>query len=374
MLKQTLPISAVLGALAVVALAPRALHAQSLDLGAGNVGVSIGNSPRWTGLRINVRDDGVQRVTGVNLTLWKPGENPDFRMNGLAIGVVGPAVGTLNGVGVGLLGVVAEQGINGIAVGGLGTVSQGHVRGVALAGLGTVAEGSVTGISVAGLGVVSQGDIAGISIAGLGAVAEGRMTGVRVAGLGVVSQGDMAGISVAGLGAVAQGNMSGVNVAGLGLVSQGGMSGINMGGLATIGQGGVTGVNAAGLAVIGEGGVQGINAAGLAVIGGGSVTGLTAALGVVEGGTAIRGVTAAGYRVRAPNVDGVAAAVAMMRTENLRGFSLAGYNEVRGVQTGLTIGIYNTAQVLNGVQIGVINHAGNNPPGLRWLPIVNANF
>jgi hypothetical protein len=48
-------------------------------------------------------------------------------------------------------------------------------------------------------------------------------------------------------------------------------------------------------------------------------------------------------------------------------------NHIKGEQRGLTIGIVNTAEILNGVQIGLINRAANNPPGLRYLPIVNVN-
>jgi hypothetical protein len=88
----------------------------------------------------------------------------------------------------------------------------------------------------------------------------------------------------------------------------------------------------------------------------------------------IRGLTFGGYRVRAPNVEGVSAAIAMMRTEDLRGLSIAGYNEVRGVQTGITIGLYNTADQLNGVQIGLLNRANNNRPPFRLLPLFNAHF
>ena len=60
--------------------------------------------------------------------------------------------------------------------------------------------------------------------------------------------------------------------------------------------------------------------------------GLTLTAGAVESGEAIRGITAAGYRVRAPNVAGVSAAIGMMRTQRLHGFSIAGYNEVRGAK------------------------------------------
>ena len=37
-------------------------RAQSLNLGAGGFGLSIGNSIRWDGLRINLRDDGVDHA------------------------------------------------------------------------------------------------------------------------------------------------------------------------------------------------------------------------------------------------------------------------------------------------------------------------
>src|SRR5690606_41160977 len=45
---------------------------RSLDLGIARYGVSFGNSSRWTGVRINWSDRDVQRVDGLNLTLWRP--------------------------------------------------------------------------------------------------------------------------------------------------------------------------------------------------------------------------------------------------------------------------------------------------------------
>jgi hypothetical protein len=73
-------------------------------------------------------------------------------------------------------------------------------------------------------------------------------------------------------------------------------------------------------------------------------------------------------------VTGVSTGIAMMRTRDLRGLSIAGYNEVRGVQVGVTIGVYNTADELHGVQLGLLNRAKNNAPPFRWLPIINAHF
>jgi hypothetical protein len=57
-----------------------------------------------------------------------------------------------------------------------------------------------------------------------------------------------------------------------------------------------------------------------------------------------------------------------------RGVSAAGFNYVKGEQRGLTIGVVNYARRLHGVQIGVINFADNNPPGLRVLPLINVNL
>ena len=54
--------------------------------------------------------------------------------------------------------------------------------------------------------------------------------------------------------------------------------------------------------------------------------------------------------------------------------SVSAFNRIRGHQQGLAIGILNYARSLNGVQLGLLNYAGNNRPGLRWLPFVNAHF
>ena len=49
-------------------------------------------------------------------------------------------------------------------------------------------------------------------------------------------------------------------------------------------------------------------------------------------------------------------------------------DRVRGLQAGLSIGIYNSARVLNGLQLGVLNRAQNNRGIWRMLPLVNAHF
>jgi hypothetical protein len=90
----------------------------------------------------------------------------------------------------------------------------------------------------------------------------------------------------------------------------------------------------------------------------------------------VRGLAVAGIGVGGGSVTGVAAAGGYTRVENgvLRGLSVAAYNDVRGQQRGLTIGLYNYARVLHGLQLGLVNVARNNPRGLQVLPIVNANL
>jgi hypothetical protein len=41
---------------------------------------------------------------------------------------------------------------------------------------------------------------------------------------------------------------------------------------------------------------------------------------------------------------------------------------------GVSIGLFNWTPRLRGVQLGLLNYAGNNPDGLKLLPLVNAHF
>ncbi|HUV35853.1 MAG TPA: hypothetical protein VMX58_02830, partial [Patescibacteria group bacterium] len=64
---------------------------RSLDLAVGGYGISLGNSKRFRGLRINAVDRDVENVIGVNVTLWRPDENPDAVVHGIAVGLYGPS-------------------------------------------------------------------------------------------------------------------------------------------------------------------------------------------------------------------------------------------------------------------------------------------
>jgi hypothetical protein len=59
--------------------------------------------------------------------------------------------------------------------------------------------------------------------------------------------------------------------------------------------------------------------------------------------------------------------------DEFEGFSVALWNEHDSRSRGLSIGLLNRTEELHGVQIGLLNYAGNNRR-YRWLPLVNAHF
>jgi hypothetical protein len=56
----------------------------------------------------------------------------------------------------------------------------------------------------------------------------------------------------------------------------------------------------------------------------------------------------------------------------LRGMSVAAFNDIRGEQRGLCIGLLNIANELHGLQVGVINIA-RNKTSFSVLPLFNYN-
>ena len=365
----------------------------SLDLAYKHVGLSFGNSKRLVGVRFNARDTGVEKVTGLNLTLWKPGENPDFEMTGLAIGLYGPKVSRMTGVALGLGAVVTNEEQSGLSLAGLAVVSQGPVRGGQIGGLALVAQGSLQGLNVGGLATVTQGNMRGLNVGGVAIVSQGAVEGLNFGGVATVAQSELRGLNLGGLATVSQGNMMGLNVGGVATVSQRDIRGINFGGLATVGQGTVAGINVGGLAAVGQGGMQGLSVAGLAVISSGTMSGIHVAGGVVGsdkrlylpfgfaadpeddfGSTRIRGISLATYRTQALEITALNVSGLIMKTNRLIGVSLGAINTVGGQQTGATIGLVNYAEQLDGVQIGVVNFVSENPWPFKVLPLMNLNF
>ena len=80
-----------LGAVIAVACSGVALSAQSLDLMIDNTGLSIGDSRIVRGIRLNFRDRNMERVDGINATIWTPYRRGHGDITGLSLGL--PATG-----------------------------------------------------------------------------------------------------------------------------------------------------------------------------------------------------------------------------------------------------------------------------------------
>ena len=119
-----------------------AQEGRSLDLTINDTGIAIGDAERVNGLRLNFRDRYLREVNGINLTLWTPYyDSTRVRygtVNGLALGLPSTGAGEINGLGRGVLGVVADDAFNGTGAGGLAVVSGDEFTGVGGSGLAAV--------------------------------------------------------------------------------------------------------------------------------------------------------------------------------------------------------------------------------------------
>lgn len=348
----------------------------SLDLGINGVGLSIGDSRRWTGLRLNYRDGRLIEANGINLTLWYPHEGGAGDVNGLAIGLPTTGARRLTGAGIGLFGFGVEEEFVGLGIAGLGMGGGGDLKGIMLAGLGMGGGGDISGLSIAGLGMGGGGNLRGIAIAGLGAGMGGDLEGIFIGGLGAGGGGDVKGIGIGGLGFGAGGNLTGAAIGGLGVGSGGNAKGLLIGGLGAGLGGDLTGVGIGGLGIGTGGDLTGLVIGGLGAGFGGTLKGVgIGGLGI--GGSRIRGLAIGGLGVGGYDLEGVFLSPILFRVERdgrFQGVAAAGYSQIKGRQEGWTIGVVNYARELRGVQVGLINIARSNPSGTRVLPIFNKDF
>lgn len=329
-----------LAAMCVLVVSPSAAQEQrSLDLTVNDVGISIGDSRRVVGLRLNFRDRHLEEVVGINATVWTPYEYTGA-VRGLALGLPMTGARRIDGIAAGIFGAGVSESIRGLAVAGIGLGAGNDVRGIAAAGIGIGAGRNVQGIAIGGIGAGAGGDVRGLTIGGVGVGAGGNATGIVIGGVGGGVGGDLRGLSIAGVGIGAGGRVEGVTITGVGLG------------------------------------------------GGGDVTGLQiAGIGIGSGGT-LKWLSIAGVGIGAPNIEGaaIAAAVGAQQARGVmiapayfriseggvvNGLNVSAFNDVRGTQRGLAIGIFNYARQLDGVQLGVLNYAANKPRGTRLLPVLN---
>jgi hypothetical protein len=371
-----------------------AMSDPSFVLGIGSTGIGLGNTRRLNGIRLNLRDRWVEEVNGINLTMWKAKRNPHLTVNGLALGLVGPEASRIRGIGIGPI--VSTNGFSGVGIGLFALASDhGDVSGIGLAGLAVASDhGNVTGINIAGLAVASDhGNVTGINAGGLAVATDhGNLTGINAAGLAIASDhGDVRGINVAGLVvATDHGAISGLNASGLVIATDhGDIFGINATGLVLATDGGrIRGINVSGGIIAADDG----RISGLAVAGGGILTEQGSINGIAIGGAILpfavtgkwmgngwrqnlnraivgAGLISLGGSVYSPEVTGVSVGIINgLRMKNFDTF------RVNKRLTGVSIGLLNLTHHLRGLQIGLLNYAGNNPVPFRLLPLLNLNL
>jgi hypothetical protein len=252
----------------LIAISAGISHAESFDLAINNHGISFGNSKNFTGLRFNFRDKNVEKVNGVNITLWNAREHKDAIINGISLGLF-PRGDYLNGIQMGLLGIVADSKLRGFSTGLLVASANDGITGITIGGIGVGCAGNVTGLTVGLLFLAGGKNVKGVTFGGLIGVEAETHTGIAIGGREVEAH---------------------------------------------------------------------------------NIRGIALAAGTVKA-------------VNPNDADG-----------NLTGFSVSSYNQIRGRQTGVTLGFVNYAYTLSGFQIGIINFVRDNPRARRMLPLINWNF
>ena len=309
-----------------------------------NTGLCLGNSKNFTGIRMNVIDKDIEKIRGINVTLWSGNDKENGVVTGLSMGLL-PAANTLNGLNFGVLGIGSNENMNGISLGLLGLGAGNNINGIALGGLGAGSGHNLNGfgLGLAGLGVGN--DVNGIAIGGLGLGVGNNFKGFGFGGFGLGAGNNFTGISLSFFGAGYGNDFIGISLTGLGMGAGNNLSGLMFSGL---GMG--AGNN-----------IRGIALAGLGLGAGHSISGL------VFGGAG----------VGAPNLSGIILSLGKVQTMDegkMKGLAIATYNDFPGSQTGVSIGIVNKTNELFGFQFGLINIVNENPKLFRVLPLMNFNL
>ena len=291
------------------------LFPQGLNIPARHWGLSFGNSTLFNGIRFNVIDKDIEKINGINFSVW--GARDDSRHTG-----------TVNGISIGLPVAMGTSYRNGLNFGIFGAGATRDMHGINIGGIGVGAGNNLKGINIGLLGAGSGNDLHGITFGGLGAGAGRDVKGITVGLLGAGAGEDMVGLNVGGLGVGAGGTLAGINIGGLGLGAGGEVKGFSLGGL---------------------------------FVGGPGISGIQAAL--LIGGEQVQGISIAPAYFRVEGQEGY-----------MRGLSVSAFNHIQGEVFGVSIGIFNWAYAVRGLQLGILNHVKSNPKGLRWLPVFNTSF
>lgn len=136
----------------------------------------------------------------------------------------------------------------------------------------------------------------------------------------------------------------------------------------------VNGIQIGGLAAISKN-VNGLAFAGLLVnvnkINGAAIGGFGITADTLNGAFFGFGVAADDPRFPKKIINGLATGVVAVGAEKVKGVTICAMWCYSKEHNGLSIAFYNKTANLHGLQIGLLNYAGNNPKLLRWLPLIN---
>jgi hypothetical protein len=121
----------------------------------------------------------------------------------------------------------------------------------------------------------------------------------------------------------------------------------------------ISGVALSGLLLAGIRGINGVVFSGLAVsLDVRDINGVASSLGMIYCGRNFTGLGITGIYLHAGHFKGI---------------GVAAYTNSAKTD-GLTVALYNKCDELNGIQLGLLNYAGNNRKGLKMLPLINMHF
>ena len=149
-----------------------------LSIGYRDVGICLGNSKNYSGLRLNIFDRNVKRINGINII----GFSEDGSFNGISIGFSLNHDSVSNGISLGLIGMGSKK-MNGIAFGTIGITADKH-NGIGIAGLG-IAGDTLNGIFISLIGNTylnfkKIGKISGITIGIIVGANATKMNGLSI--------------------------------------------------------------------------------------------------------------------------------------------------------------------------------------------------
>lgn len=180
-----------------------------------------------------------------------------------------------------------------------------------------------------------------------------------------------------GVAVIGEEGFRGVHIAGIATVSRGDLEGIGLSGLVIASDENIAGINVAGVALASAGGVRNLSVAGLVICDPDCSPWAFMPRGPRSEDAAVannRGIMVAGLRADASYIEGLAVAGLINRSHDFDGVGISAHNSVSGMQRGLQVGVFNYANDLCGMQVGLLNYVPSNPWYLRWMPLVNVRF